>query len=121
MTKASSALTATWFLTSRTTRSNTLTGEVAAIADGLAVLPVCLSSGAVAERIAGRSFQLSRCFASSLISLSRAFSASSSIEEPIKENSLYMRRQIWGGGKVIGRPLYNRQATHRHTRGVSTD
>src|SRR4029450_7913085 len=121
-TKDSSAPTAIWMSTSRTTRSSTLTAEVVvvSVAACVAVLPVlCLSARSVAERIAGKSFQLSRCLASSLFSLSRAFSASSEIEEPIKANRLYMRRQILGGGRVIGRRLYNRQATHRHSREVS--
>jgi hypothetical protein len=59
--------------------------------------------------------------ASSLFSLSRAFSASVEIEEPIKANRLFIRPQILGGGKVIDRLLYYRQATHRHSREVSTD
>src|SRR4029453_12602819 len=113
MTKDSPASTAIWMSTSRTTRSNTLTAEgVVAVADCVAVLAVlCLSARSMAERIAGRSFQLSRCLASSLFSLSRAFSASVEIEEPIKANRLFIRRQILGGGKVIDRLLYYRQAT----------
>src|ERR1700730_8690113 len=89
------------------------------VASSAVLLVAAESPVRMAAKISVRSFQLQPCFARSLTSFSRAFSASLAAGQPIMACNCAIRRQTLRGGRVIGHPHMTWNSTHQHTHAES--